>query len=60
MLINDNVSAADVEADVPAFYSGVDIDGITYDEVARTCAIDNDATAIIVANKASDYVCPFH
>lgn len=60
LLINDNVSAADVEADVPAFYNGVDIDAITYDPVARTCSIDNDVTAIIVANKASDYVCPFH
>lgn len=60
LLINENVNAADVEADVPPFYSGIDVDAITYDPVARTCTIDNDVTAIIVANKASDYVCPFH
>lgn len=61
-LLNDNVSAGDTEADIPAFLAGIagQIDAITYDPAARTCTIDNDITALIVANKATDYVCPFH
>lgn len=61
-LLNDNVSSGDTEADIPPFLSGIasGIDAITYDPVARTCTIDNDITALIVANKGSDYVCPFH
>lgn len=60
LLLNDNVSQADVAPDVPPFLDGIDVDAITYDEAAGTCTIDNDVTAIIVANKATDYVCPFH
>lgn len=60
LLINDNVSQADVEADLPPFYNGLDVDEIDYDPVARTVSIVNDINAIIVANKTSDYVCPFH
>lgn len=61
-LLNDNVSSGDTEADIPAFLAGIagNIDAITYDPVARTCTIDNDITALIVANKGTDYVCPFH
>ncbi len=61
-LLNDNVSAGDTEADIPAFLAGIagQIDAITYDPAARTCTIDNDITALIVANKGTDYVCPFH
>lgn len=60
LLLNSNVSASDVEADIPSFYSGIDVDAITYDPAARTCTVDNDINAIIVANKTSNYVCPFH
>lgn len=61
-LLNSNVSTADTEADIPAFLSAIasEIDAFDYDATARTCTITHDITGLIVANKAGDYVCPFH
>jgi len=62
LLNSANVSTADTEADIPAFLAGIasEIDAITYDDAARTCTITHDISALIVANKATSYVCPFH
>ncbi len=61
-LLNDNVTTANTLADIPPFFNAIatEIDAINYDDVARTCTLVHDVTSIIVANKASDYVCPFH
>lgn len=61
-LLNSNVSTSDTEADIPPFLASIamEIDAIDYDVTARTCTITHDITALIVANKGSDYVCPFH
>lgn len=62
LLNTDNVIADMTVPDLPPFLIAIkdNVDAITYDEVARTCTIDNDITAIIVSQKATDYVCPFH
>ena len=64
-LLNSNASASDIEADIPTYLMAVkdQIDDITYDPagtVPRSCTSDVDITALIVANKTSNYVCPFH
>lgn len=48
--------------DIPPFIDAIkaDIDGFTYDAAGLTCNITVDINAIIAANAASDYVCPFH
>ena len=61
-LLNENVSSGDTEADIPPFLAPIstEIDAIDYDATARTCTITHEITALIVANKGTDYVCPFH
>jgi hypothetical protein len=61
-LLNSNVTTGDTEADIPPFLAAISesIDAITYDAVTRVCTIDNDISALIVANKSSSYVCPLH
>ena len=61
-LLNSNTSASDIEPDIPPFLLAVkdQIDDFTYDPATRTCTTDVDITALIVSNKTTDYVCPFH
>lgn len=61
-LSNLNVKPEDTQADIPPFIDAIkdQLDAITYDAGAATCTIMHDINALIVANKASSYVCPFH
>lgn len=61
-LANANVKPEDTQADIPPFIDAIrsELDAITYDAANATCTITHNVNAIIVANKTSDYVCPFH
>jgi hypothetical protein len=62
--LNPNTSDADITADIPSyltsFVGNSGIDDFSYTPGSGVCTIDNDITALIVANKTSAYVCPFH
>jgi tetratricopeptide (TPR) repeat protein len=61
-LLNDNATSGDITADIPPYLIPLkeQIDAFDYDPVTRVCTITNDFNEIIVANKTSEYVCPFH
>lgn len=62
LLNTDNVSSAMTVVDLPPYLSAIkdNVDAISYDPATPTCTIDNDVTALIVSNKGTEYVCPFH
>jgi hypothetical protein len=62
LLNTDNVSSAMTVVDLPPYLSAIkdNVDAISYDPATPTCTIDNDVTALIVSNKGTAYVCPFH
>ncbi len=64
ILLNENVSEGDAGtiAVIPPFVDAVknDLDAITYDADAGIANTTIDLTAILVANKSSDQVLPFH
>jgi hypothetical protein len=62
LLNTENVTSAMTAVDLPPYLSAIkdNVDAITYDATAATCTIDNDVTALIVSNKGTEYVCPFH
>jgi hypothetical protein len=61
-LSNPLVTDADVAPSIPPFIDSIkeELDAMTYDATNFTCTITHDLNAIIVANKTSDFVCPFH
>ena len=59
-LSNDNVTEADTAPLVPAFLPANGMDSFTYDPVTMVCIITNNLNAILVQNKASELVLPFH
>lgn len=61
-LANANIKPEDTMPTIPSFIDAIktELDAITYDAAAETCTITHDVNAIIVANKTSDFVCPFH
>lgn len=61
-LLNSNVTTSDTEPVIPGYLQAIasEIDAITYDEVARTCTINHNISNLIVQNKATADVCPFH
>ena len=61
-LANANVKPEDTAADIPPFFESIkdELDAFSYDPGSTTCTITHNSNAIIVANKTSDYVCPFH
>jgi len=61
LLSNSNIKTEDTTSDIPPFFDAIktEIDGINYDAAAGTCTILHNSNKIIVANKASSYVCPF-
>lgn len=63
-LQNENISATDLGAvpQIPAFIDAVkaDLDAITYDATTGIATTVIDVNKILVANKASDEVLPFH
>jgi len=49
------------EGIIPAFIPlNTEMDGFTYDPVAKTCIIKHDMNRVLVQNRASPYVLPFH
>jgi hypothetical protein len=61
-LANPNIKDDDVTPNLPPFFSSIadQLDAITYDPVTFECTITQNVNAIIVANKTSPFVCPFH
>lgn len=61
-LSNPNVQEADKTPVFPPFIESIktELDDFTYDMAAFQCTITHNLNAIIVANKASDFVAPFH
>jgi hypothetical protein len=61
-LANANIKVEDTTPNLPSFFTAIaaELDEITYDETTFECTITHDVNAIIVANKTSDFVCPFH
>ncbi len=59
--LNPNVASDQIIADIPPFLAGISdqLDAFTYDQTAYTVSIAVDVNEVIVANKTSDYVCPF-
>ncbi|MEM7487340.1 MAG: hypothetical protein AAF348_19195 [Bacteroidota bacterium] len=64
VLLNDNISETDLGAAIllPPFISSVadDLDAVTYDAEAGIATTAIDVTEILVENKTSDFVLPFH
>ncbi len=64
ILINDNIADGDpgTRPVIPPFIEAVipDLDAITYDPTTGVATTVIDLTAILVANKTSDLVLPFH
>jgi hypothetical protein len=61
-LANSNVKESDVTPVIPPFLDAIkgELDAFDYDAGAGTCTITHDVNAIIVANKSSNFVAPFH
>jgi hypothetical protein len=61
-LANPNIKESDLTPVLPPFMDAIktEIDGIDYDAATGICTIKHDLNKVIVANKASDFVCPFH
>lgn len=62
LLQNPNLSPDAGMPNTPPFISQVanQLDAFTYDPVALTATTTINVNSIIVANKTSDFVCPFH
>ncbi|MBS9463916.1 hypothetical protein KIM67_15955 [Flagellimonas sp. 389] len=64
VLLNDNISESDLGAAIllPSFISSVanDLDAITYNAETGVATTVIDVTEILVENKTSDFVLPFH
>ena len=63
LLQNGNLTGSSLgNPNTPPFISAVadQLDEFTYDPVALTASTTIDVNSIIVANKTSDFVCPFH
>jgi hypothetical protein len=62
LLNTENVTSPMTVVDLPPYLAAIkdNVDAITYDPATPTCIIDNDVTALIVSNKGTAYVCPFH
>ena len=62
LLQNPNLTAAAGMPNTPPFIAAVadQLDAFTYDPVALTATTTVNVNALIVANKATDFVCPFH
>lgn len=60
LLSNDNINEADTEPTVPEFLPANGMDSFSYDVDAMVCVITNNLNAILVQNKTSDLVLPFH
>ena len=63
VLANPNVDEGQpyTEAQVPPFIPGeFAMDSFTYDEAAKTVVIDHDMNRVLVQNKTSPFVIPFH
>ena len=63
VLANPNIDEGQpyTEAQVPAFIPGeFAMDSFTYDEAAKTVVIDHDMNRVLVQNKTSPFVIPFH
>lgn len=61
-LQNPNLTPASGMPNTPPFIMAVvdQLDAFTYDDVALTATTTIDVNSIIVANKTSEFVCPFH
>jgi tetratricopeptide (TPR) repeat protein len=59
-LSNPNVTDADVTVTIPAFLPAAEMDAFEYDTVTLEATITHNLNAILVQNKASDLVLPFH
>ncbi|NVK26762.1 MAG: tetratricopeptide repeat protein [Flavobacteriia bacterium] len=63
-LQNENIGAGHPStiSNLPAFLTAIagEADEIDYDPATFVCTVTHDVNAIIVANKTSDAVCPFH
>lgn len=61
-LANANIKVEDTTPNLPTFFSSIadQLDAITYDATTFECTITQNVNAIIVANKTSPFVCPFH
>ncbi|RMF03209.1 MAG: hypothetical protein D6772_02445 [Bacteroidetes bacterium] len=62
LLANPNVKEGDLVATIPPFFEAIkdELDAIEYTPGSDQCTIKHDVNAIIVANKTSDFVAPFH
>lgn len=58
-LTNSNVTAAQTVGFIPAFVP-IDMDAMTYNAGAGTCTINTNMNAVLVQNKTSTSVLPFH
>lgn len=59
-LSNPNVTDADVTVTIPAFLPAAEMDAYEYDPVTLEATITHNLNAILVQNKTSDIVLPFH
>lgn len=62
ILVNENIAEGDpaTEPVIPAFLPAAEMDAFTLDADARTVTILHDLNAVLVENKASPLVLPFH
>lgn len=61
-ILNDNVGSDDLTPNIPDFINAIktELDDFTYDAGAGTCVIKHNVNRILVDNKASAAVLPFH
>jgi len=62
MLANSNIKTEDTEAVIPPFLEPIktELDAFTYNAAAKTVVIMHNLNRILVQNKTSDFVLPFH
>ncbi len=61
-LLNDNITDADQTPEIPSFIEGIrtELDAFTYDIGGESATVTHNLNKIIVANKTSAEVLPFH
>ena len=61
-ILNEKVTSDDVTPNIPAFIDAIktELDAFDYDAGAGTCVIKHNVNRILVDNKTSDAVLPFH
>ena len=59
-LSNSNVGATDIEPQIPAFLPATEMDAFTFNVAGNECTITHNMNSILVQNKDSDLVLPFH